>query len=90
MNFRYKFTRKPRKKSSRKNDGLIKNDIFKDVWNEDVVRELNNNNGISATEILNKLICKYPKKFHVNHIRTFQRRVAQWREQKRSEIRRGN
>jgi hypothetical protein len=55
-----------------------------------VVIELNNNNGIAATEILNKLICKYPEKFHVNHIRTFQRRVAQWREQKRSEIRRGN
>ena len=86
----YKFTRKPRKKSSREKDGLIKNDIFKDVWNEDVVIELNNNNGIAATEILNKLICKYPEKFHVNHIRTFQRRVAQWREQKRSEIRRGN
>ena len=86
----YKFTRKLRKKSSREKDGLIKNDIFKDVWNEDVVIELNNNNGIAATEILNKLICKYPEKFHVNHIRTFQRRVAQWREQKRSEIRRGN
>ena len=86
----YKFTRKPRKKSSREKDGLIKNDIFKDVWNEDVVIELNNNNGIAATKILNKLICKYPEKFHVNHIRTFQRRVAQWREKKRSEIRQGN
>lgn len=64
-------------------DGLIKNDIFKDVWNEDVVIELNNNNGIAATKILNKLICKYPEKFHVNHIRTFQRRVAQWREKKK-------
>jgi|TARA_B110000503_G_C7126403_1_gene404821 hypothetical protein len=86
----YKFTRKPRKKSPLKKDELIKNDVFKEVWNDDVVIELNNNNGIAATEILNKLICKYPKKFHVNQIRTFQRRVAQWRELKRNESRREN
>jgi hypothetical protein len=82
----YKFTRKPRKKSPTRKSLFLKNDIFKDVWDDDVLTELNNNNGIAATEILNKLICKYPEKFHVGHVRTFQRRVSKWRELKRNEI----
>ena len=82
----YKFTRKPRGKSQLSASASLKNDIFKDVWESDVLTELKNNNEITATEILTKLICKYPKKFHAGHIRTFQRRVAIWRELKRNEI----
>jgi hypothetical protein len=86
----YKFTRKPRRKSPLSKSASLKNDIFKDVWDDEVLTELNNNNGIAATEILNKLICKYPEKFHVGHVRTFQRRVSRWRELKRNEIKQSN
>ncbi len=75
----YKACKKPRKKVERKS--TIEGKCFKDVWKDDIEPELENNNCISATDVMNKLLEKYPDKFHEGQIRTLQRKMSKWRKE---------
>lgn len=53
-------------------------DIFENVW-DDIRQQLELNPNQNVKSILEKLITRYPDTFQKKHLRTLQRRVAQWR-----------
>ena len=84
----YKSRKKQRKKVERKS--TIEGKCFKDVWKDDIEPELENNNGITATDVMNKLLEKYPDKFHEGQIRTLQRKISKWRKEVREKYKMNN
>ena len=53
-------------------------DVFSDVWPEAVVF-LENNTGIEAKSLFEHIQREFPGRFKANQLRTFQRRVQQWK-----------
>lgn len=59
-------------------DWKTHNDVFADVWPE-AVEFLENNTGIEAKSLFKHIQHQYPGRFKTNQLRTFQRRVKQWK-----------
>jgi len=57
---------------------LTREDVFADVWHE-AVAFLENNTGIEAKTLFEYTQGLYPGRFKVNQLRTFQRRVKDWK-----------
>jgi hypothetical protein len=53
-------------------------DVFNQVW-PDALKFLENNTGIEAKSLFKHIQNQYPRMFNDNQLRTFQRRVQQWK-----------
>lgn len=54
-------------------------DAFAGVWSHEVVPLLENNPTLTARGLFTKLQKEYPGRFSDSQLRTFQRRVSQWK-----------
>ena len=74
----YRRTSKRRRNGQKKRWWRTRQDPFAEIW-EEVQRELKKSPYSSAKGLFNEFQERYPGKFHDGQLRTFQRRVKDWR-----------
>lgn len=62
----------------KQHDWNTRQDVFSDIWLE-AVEFLENNTGIEAKSLFEHIQHQYPGRFNANQLRTFQRRVKNWK-----------
>ncbi len=74
----YRRTKKRRRNGQEKRWWRTRQDPFADIW-EEIKQELETSPYANAKKLFNEFQERYPGKFHDGQLRTFQRRVKEWR-----------